>query len=35
MLGKGLGAFAEGGEIEETYAGLPAGALQRVMGGQA
>lgn len=34
MLGKGLGAFAEGGEIEETYAGLPAGALQRVMGGQ-
>jgi hypothetical protein len=35
MLGKGVGAFAAGGEIEETYAGLPAGALQRVMGGQA
>jgi hypothetical protein len=36
LLGKGVGAFAEGGEVEqEDYAGLPAGALQRVMGGMA
>jgi len=36
LLGKGVGAFAEGGEVEqEDYAGLPAGALNRVMGGMA
>jgi hypothetical protein len=35
LLGKGVGAFAEGGEIEEDHAGLPAGALHRVMGGMA
>jgi len=36
LLGKGVGAFAEGGEIEEEdHAGLPAGALHRVMGGMA
>jgi hypothetical protein len=36
LLGKGVGAFAEGGEIEEEdHAGLPAGALKRVMGGMA
>ena len=35
LLGKGVGAFAEGGEIEEDHAGLPAGALKRVMGGMA
>ena len=35
LLGKGVGAFAKGGEIEEDHAGLPAGALHRVMGGMA